>query len=245
MPLSDPFLKIVERLLPEAGDVVPMKPVYLDEKMLHTPSVAMQLALKEVLRMGYLARKNVVFAVDSLNHYNKKKIKYVLSHEPVIDKLESDITRYLTKIAYTELTEDLAERHSDYLHAINDLERIGDHAETLAKRSTQIVEDGVNFSEQAKKELRLLAKMMVEVNSLALRALANDDAKLATQAVAKAADVKEYQKIIRENHITRLSNNQCDPTHGAMLMELLINMKRVSDHSKNIAQLVRGVFEGA
>ncbi|MCQ2380759.1 MAG: Na/Pi cotransporter family protein [Acidaminococcaceae bacterium] len=245
MPLTGPFLQLVEKILPEQGDIVPMKPVYLDENMIHTPGVAMSLATKEVLRMGYICRKNVVFALDSLNHFNKKKVKYVLAHEPIIDKLEMDITQYITKIAYTELSEDLADKHTDLLHAVNDLERIGDHAKTLAKRSYQIVDDGVVFSDEAKKELRTLAKMVVDVNSTALRALANDDANMAIQAVNKAQEVKEFQKVIRENHITRLNAQVCDPTNGAMLMELLINMKRVSDHSKNIAQLVRGVFEGA
>lgn len=245
MPLTGPFLQFIEKILPEQGDIVPMKPVYLDEKMLHTPGVAMSLASKEVLRMGYISRKNVVFALDSINHFNKKKVKYVLAHEPIIDKLESDITRYITKIAYTELSEDLADKHTDLLHAVDDLERIGDHAKTLAKRSAQILDDDIQFSEEAKKELRILGRMVVEVISMALKAFANDDVALATQAVNKAQEVKEFQKVIRENHISRLNAQVCNPTNGAMLMELLINMKRVSDHSKNIAQLVRGVFEGA
>lgn len=245
MPVTTPFLKFVEKLLPEQGEIIPMKPVYLDEKMIHTPAVAMNLAQKEVLRMGYIARKNMVFALDSLGHFNKKKVKYVLAHEPIIDKLESDITAYITKIAYTELSEDLADKHTDLLHAVNDIERIGDHAKTLADRSVQIVEEQIIFSEEAKKELKTLGKMVVEVNSMALRALAANDPKLAAQAVTRAQDVKEYQKIIRENHISRLSQQLCSPTNGAMLMELLINMKRASDHSKNVAQLVRGVFEGA
>lgn len=245
MPVTTPFLKFVEKLLPEQGEIIPMKPVYLDEKMIHTPAVAMNLAQKEVLRMGYIARKNMVFALDSLGHFNKKKVKYVLAHEPIIDKLESDITAYITKIAYTELSEDLADKHTDLLHAVNDIERIGDHAKTLADRSVQIVEEQILFSEEAKKELKTLGKMVVEVNSMALRALAANDPKLAAQAVTRAQDVKEYQKIIRENHISRLSQQLCSPTNGAMLMELLINMKRASDHSKNVAQLVRGVFEGA
>ena len=223
IPITGYFLNLIEHLLPEqGGDIVPVKPVYLDEKMLHTPGVAMGLASKEVLRMGYISRKNLVFALDSLNHFNKKKIKYVLAHEPIIDKLESDITQYITKIAYTELGEDLANKHTDLLHAVNDLERIGDHAKTLAKRSAQILDDEIQFSEEAKKELRTLGKMVVEVISMALKAFANNDVTLATQAVNKAQEVKEFQKVIRENHISRLNAQICNPTNGAMLMELLI-----------------------
>ena len=55
-------------------------------------------------------------------------------------------------------------------------------------------------------------------------------------------EVKQYQKEIRKNHITRLHEHICNPTPAFVMMELLINMKRVSDHSKNIAQLVQGTF---
>ena len=64
--------------------------------------------------MGYICRKNVVFALDSLNHFNKKKVKYVLAHEPIIDKLEMDITQYITKIAYSLASPELLKTMADY-----------------------------------------------------------------------------------------------------------------------------------
>ena len=54
--------------------------------------------------------------------------------------------------------------------------------------------------------------------------------------------IKQYQKEIRKNHIVRLNEKRCDPVAGFVMLELLINMKRVSDHSKNISQLVLGIF---
>ena len=110
------------------------------------------------------------------------------------------------------MSESLTTRHTGLLHACTDIERIGDHGETLAKRARKLVEDDVVFSDEAKAELLQLS------------------------------EVKQYQKEIRKNHITRLNEHICNPTAGFVMMELLINMKRVSDHSKNIAQLVQGTF---
>ena len=75
-----------------------------------------------------------------------------------------------------------------------------------------------------------------------MEALEKNDKVIAEDAVRLCREVKQYQKEIRKNHITRLNEHICNPTAGFVMMELLINMKRVSDHSKNIAQLVQGTF---
>ncbi|MFQ9522716.1 MAG: PhoU domain-containing protein [Phascolarctobacterium faecium] len=105
-----------------------------------------------------------------------------------------------------------------------------------------IYEDNVKFSDEAKAELHTLGQMVLEASGKALEALEKDDKKLAEEAWALCRQVKQYQKEIRKNHIVRLNEKRCDPVAGFVMLELLINMKRVSDHSKNISQLVLGIF---
>ncbi len=146
MPFVNQFIKLVERLVPGQADSISLRPVYLDKAMLNTPSIAMSLAVKEVVRMGNLARKNVRLGLEAINAYDAEKIKYVLEHEPVVDALERDITDYLTAMSATEMNEALSARHTGLLHACNDIERIGDHGETLAKKARMLFEDEVRFS---------------------------------------------------------------------------------------------------
>ncbi len=242
LPFVSPFIKLVERLLPDKSEVISRRPVYLDEKMLKTPSIAMSLAVKEVVRMGNLARKNVAYGLESINEYDEDKVKYVLEHEPVVDSLETDITRYLTEMSEVPMSADLSARHTGLLHACNDLERIGDHGQTLAKKSRRLFEDEVNFSEEAREELRILGDKVLLASGRALEALANNDKEVAAEAIELCREVKRYQKEIRKNHIIRLNEKRCDPVAGFLMLELLINMKRVADHSKNISQLVQGTF---
>lgn len=242
MPFVGYFIKFIERILPDKGEIISLRPVYLDEKMLNTPSIALSLAVKEVVRMGNLARKNVGMALDSIGKFDETKVKYVLEHEPVVDALERDITSYLTEMSSTTMSESLSARHTGLLHACNDIERIGDHGETLAKKSRMIFEDDVHFSDEAKEELRTLGEKVLLASGRALEALEKNDKDIAADAIRLCREVKAYQKEVRKNHIVRLNENRCDPIAGFVMLELLINMKRVSDHSKNISQLVQGTF---
>lgn len=242
LPFTNQFIALIERLMPVKGEVISMRPEYLDKAMLATPTVAMSLAVKETLRMGNVARKNVGLALESVNSYDADKVTYVLEHEPVVDSLETNITNYLTEMSEHPMPEFLSARHTSLLHAVNDIERIGDHAETLAKKSRMIFEDEVNFSPEAKEELKKLSDMVMDASGRSLEALDKNSKELAAEAVELCRAVKRFQKEIRKNHITRLGERKCDPIAGFVMLELLINMKRVADHSKNIAQLVQGTF---
>ena len=142
----------------------------------------------------------------------------------------------------SQLDASLSIRHTGLLHAINDIERIGDHGETLAKKARRMFEDDVHFSAEAQEELAQLSEMVLRASGRALEALEKNDKVIAEDAVRLCREVKQYQKVIRKNHIVRLNEHVCEPVAGFVMLELLINMKRVSDHSKNIAQLVQGTF---
>lgn len=242
MPFANCFIKFIERVVPGQADGILLRPVYLDKTMLPTPSIAMTLAVKEVVRMGEQARKDVRLGMEAIQNYDEKKIKYVLEHEPIVDALERDITDYLTEMSSTEMNSALSIRHTGLLHACNDIERIGDHGETLAKKARMIFEDEVHFSQEAQQELQRLSELVLAASGRALEALEKNDKEIADDAVNLCREVKKYQKEIRKNHIVRLNDHRCEPVAGFVMLELLINMKRVADHSKNIAQLVQGTF---
>jgi phosphate:Na+ symporter len=84
--------------------------------------------------------------------------------------------------------------------------------------------------------------LTVAAASMSLEALEKDDQELAKKAWDKCREVKAFQKEMRKSHIQRLQEGTCSPQAGFVLMELIINMKRISDHSKNVSQLVLGIF---
>jgi phosphate:Na+ symporter len=113
----------------------------------------------------------------------------------------------------------------------------------LAKRARSIFEDNVVFSPEAKAELQKLGELtMSKQRGCRCKLWKTDDQDLARDAWEQCKKVKLYQKEMRKLHIVRLSNGTCSPQAGFVLMELIINMKRISDHSKNVSQLVLGIF---
>ena len=112
----------------------------------------------------------------------------------------------------------------------------------MAKRARKLFEDEIDFSSEAKEELLVLSEMVNKASARSLEALEKNDKAIAAEAIELCRAVKQFQKEIRKNHITRLNERRCDPVAGFMMLELLINMKRVADHSKNISQLVQGTF---
>ena len=255
MPFVNPFIKLVEKIVPGKAEIISMRPVYLDKNMqkMKNASVASMITVsEETRRMQDMMKMYSMGGMDMsafgatgetlVLNANHPLVKYVLEHEPVVDALERDITDYLTQMSSSEMSESLTTRHTGLLHACTDIERIGDHGETLAKRARKLVEDDVVFSDEAKAELLQLSEMVLRASGRSLEALEKNDKVIAEDAVRLCREVKQYQKEIRKNHITRLNEHICNPTAGFVMMELLINMKRVSDHSKNIAQLVQGTF---
>ena len=91
-------------------------------------------------------------------------------------------------------------------------------------------------------EIANLAKMTLTACGVAMDSLADNDTAKAQEAWTDCRKVKSYQKELRKHHIMRLTEGSCNPGSGFMFLELLLNMKRVSDHSKNVAQLVLGIF---
>ncbi|MBQ8919215.1 MAG: Na/Pi cotransporter family protein [Acidaminococcaceae bacterium] len=242
LPLITPFTHLIEKIMPDKGEKISFKPQYLNDAMLETPSIAIVLAEQEVLRMGEVARKNLHVAMESLAEYDADKVKYVLEHEPIVDKLNEEITRYLTHISEKAIGGSLAAKHMALMHACIDIERIGDHAQTLVKRSRKIFEEDIALSPEARQEVVQLGQLTEKALAVSLQSFADNDMKMAEQAWSVCRQVKAAQKEMRKNHIRRLNEGSCHPDSGLVFLELLINMKRTSDHAKNICQMVLGIF---
>ncbi len=242
LPLAPYFTRFIKKIMPGEENDISYQPKYLDKNVLGTPAVALGLATKEVVRMGDLALENIRKSFHCVDDYNKKDVEFILEHEPVIDSLEEAITVYLTKMSEKNMTKEMSNLHTGLLHACNDIERIGDHAETIAKRVRSMHEDGTTFSPEANREMKELEVLVVEAASKAMKALELEDKDLARESLDFSHQVKIKQKAMRKSHVERLNEGICTPETGFVMLELLINMKRVSDHSKNISQLVLGDF---
>lgn len=239
LPFISLLVKAVTKLVPGEEKIIKKGPIYLDKRMLNTPSIAMSLAHKEIIRMGELAQENLDNAHLTFVHKDEKLLKEVLDVEDVIDDLEHSITEYLAQISQKELTKENSVLHTGFLHAVNDIERVGDHAHNIAELAEASITDNISFTPFAIKELNEMHSLVSETFKIAIQSLEESNILKAKQVIENENKIDEMEKSLRRSHIGRLNEGQCIVHAGVIFLDIISNLERVGDHSHNIASVVR------
>ncbi len=212
--------------------------VHLDKRMMSTPSVAVEGAKLETIRMGRIARENLALALSTLTDHDEEKIAEVKKREFVIDKLCDSISKYLIELCMLHLNDKDSEMVTSLLNTVSDMERVGDHAENIAEHAEEMRQENLSFSETALDELHEMSTATLGSYDNAVKALELDDINYAVKTASLEDQVDAMEKRLRAGHIERLSNAECSVNAGIHFIDLLGNLERVSDHAMNIAQVV-------
>ncbi|NLL71025.1 MAG: Na/Pi cotransporter family protein [Epulopiscium sp.] len=211
---------------------------HLDDRIIETPSFAIENAIKEVIRMGNIAEDNTRLSMESLFEKDEKKIEQVFRREKSINSLEKAITNYLIKISNSSISEEQHNYVTGLFHTINDIERVGDHAENIVELAQLHIEEGIILSDTARTELKVMFEATIECFETALRARKNNDVILAQNVLAQEDRVDQMEEELRSSHIERLAKNECSATAGVVFLDVISNLERISDHASNIAMSV-------
>ncbi|WP_195574124.1 Na/Pi cotransporter family protein [Paenibacillus sp. 1001270B_150601_E10] len=238
IPLIPVLAWIATKVIKGTMTEIEFKPKFLDNRFLATPAVALGQAQHEILRMGAYAREILHDASEYFFHKDDKVANLALQKEQLVNELESKITEYMVKIQQNGLPEGESNKASTLMHTINDIERIGDHAENIVELSELRISNKVDFSEDAEKELKEMLELADRTVERALFALEHSDAESASEVLVYESKLDQMEESFRKNHIMRLNQGLCTGTSGAIYLDILSNLERVGDHSKNIAQFI-------
>lgn len=238
LPLSDYLVKLACIVIPGEDEKREAKSLkFLDARILKTPPIAVAQVLKEVARMGDLARKNYLMAMDMLFTGNVEKMKELEDNEEVLNFLNTNITEYLVKINSLELEDNDRKLVGALFHVVSDFERIGDHGENIAEQAIQLQTTKTTFSEQALQELHQMQDKVINVldDSCRLFQERKMDFDLAYKINSTEDSIDDMAKTCKENHVSRLNQSLCTAQGGAIYNDLITNLERIADHSTNIA----------
>lgn len=208
---------------------------YIGEKMVLNPATAMVEVIKELDRMGSLADENLNRAMNALITLDREEIDEVYEVEKNIDFLSHAITNYLVKINQTTLPIEDLKSIGALFHVVNDIERIGDHAENIADAAVRREETGVGFSKEAQRELGEMMDMVNTVLRFSFEMFAKSTEEHVEDIRNLEEAIDEKEKELQQRHIERLSNNECTPEAGALFSDIVSGLERVADHATNIA----------
>jgi len=239
LPLIPVLAWIVTKVVPGKMQEIEFRPIYLDERLLATPAVALGQAQHEIVRMGRYARETLEDAAVFFFTKDSKSASLALQKEQLINELNRKITDYMVRIHQSNgLPAQESEKASGWLQTVNDIERIGDHAENIVELSEFSINNKVEFSELAGRELKEMLAVADKAVERAISALEHNDAEAAQQVLDYERELDEMEARFRKSHIQRLNQNLCTGSSGAVYLDILSNLERIGDHSKNIAQFV-------
>ncbi len=239
-----PFTKLLEKI---ANVCLPSKDeepepaqddIIVDKLLLATPSVALSECEAASVRMAALAKETLFLAMGQLDNYDEAIAAQIVENEDLLDDYEDKIGTGLVQISSQALSEHDSQTCSRILRVINDFERLGDHALNLLEVAKEIHEKQIRFTDEAKKEIEVLVGAIKEILENTFNVYENPDERAAADIEPLEQVIDNLARDIKANHVRRLQRGQCTIETGFVLIDLLTNCERVSDHCSNIAVLM-------
>ena len=235
-----PFSRQLEALARKAvkEEDTSMEFAFLDPLLLRTPGAAVSECVSMTNDMAALAQECILASLKQLHTYSAEGEGKILDGESKLDLYEDRLSGYLVQISQHGLSMEDIHTVSRLLHAINDFERIGDHALNIQESARELKEKGITFSASAAAELKVLQDALEEALHLAVSSFQADDPVSARAVEPLEETIDQLTDEIRARHVHRLQNGECTIQLGFVLNDLLTNLERVSDHCSNIAVCV-------
>lgn len=235
------FIKLIEKLavklVPDSKKSSEDK-VFLDERLLAAPSVAISECFAKTVAMAEVVRYNFITSTKMLKSFHRKKVDDIVKNETIIDTYEDKLASFLLKLSGRELTEEDNNKLSQLLLAIGDYERIGDHASHILKFAEKLHEVEKKFSEEAVEEIKTIVNAVCEIFDMTLECYKTDNLELAQKIEPLEAVIKKGVRRAKNNHIQRLKTGQCSAERSFIFSDLLNDLRRIAAHCGNVATSV-------
>ncbi len=208
---------------------------FIGEKVVFNPATAVVEVINELERMASLASENLNRAMNALITLDEDDIEEVYEVEKNINFLNREITDYLVKINQTTLPIEDQKSLGALFHVVNDIERIGDHAENMADAARGRKESGAGISKEAQRELGEMLDMVNRLVQYSVDMFVKNDEQNMEEIIALENQVDEKERALQQAHVQRLTKGECTPEAGMFFSDIVSGLERVADHATNIA----------
>ena len=209
--------------------------LYIGDGSMMSPTTAVMDSIHEIEHMGKVAVMNLKKSMDALCNLNEKEIQEVYETEEYIDFLNRKITDYLVKS--NEIALPIADEKliGGLFHVVNDIERIGDHAENFVDSAKTRIERGIELTDKAKKQLLDMMDKTTKILEYSLEMFTNRNYEHMREILQLEEEIDEMEKKLQNAHVRRLTKNKCTPEAGMIFSDTISGLERVADHATNIA----------
>ena len=208
---------------------------YIGPSSVFSPNTAVVEVTKELERMGHIAVENLIKAVNVLIKPEDKIIEEVYETEQQINYMNHAITDYLVKISQSTLPIDDMKNIGGLFHVVNDIERIGDHAENAADSAILSKEKNISFSKESEEELLEMLNRVIKITNYSIDMFSNNSKEHLQEILDLENGIDQMERDLQEAHVERLKKGQCRQEAGMIFSDIISGLERVADHATNIA----------
>lgn len=228
--------KLAEWIVPAGHKEEKLKvTAYIDEMQYSVPAVALSEAAREFVRLGEVTADMLEHSCRALVEKNTEFAQRVMTQEEqVVDPVFKALSNFVDVLMRSDLSAGQQKRCFQILSLLTDLERVGDMAEDIAQYAVERIENEVNFSLQATRDLETLWTHAYRTYTLAIQAFQATDREKARQVCQLEAEFDRLYWHTRQLHIERLEQGICQAEADVIFTETLRNLERISDHADNL-----------
>ncbi len=230
LPFIGLFSKLIVRLVPEKEEEKKFGPMYLDEHVLGTPSLALSQATREALRASDIAREMLVDTIKVLQSDDPTLITNIKDKDNLIDMLDRQIRLYLTKLSSSRLTEEHSHRAVSLLETSRDLENIGDIIDrNIMPLALKRINKALMFSQEGMEEIVSFHTRLLENFDVAISAFAGRDRDLANRVLRNKEDLATLERDLVQAHLERLRKGLRESMETSHIhLDVISNLARIN-----------------
>lgn len=234
-----PFIHLLARLcerIIKQDSTQKNKFLRLDPNMVKTPSIAVAQAKSEVELMSQMPVEMIKIVQESFKE-NKSKLKKIKEIEGKLDIMNHEFSSFLTLLTQQNISERTSHIINDLTHVIHNLEKIGDHAENIARFKEKMLKKNLTFSDEANNEIDYMLEAVVKFTEDVIHFYNNPES-ISTLDTDPEDQIDSMRKKFKNNHMKRLSEGSCNINSGIIFVDIINNLEKIGDHVYNIAQVM-------
>ncbi|MBQ1986143.1 MAG: Na/Pi cotransporter family protein [Clostridia bacterium] len=206
---------------------------FVDDRLITMPSVALMQSKKEIDYMFSLVEKNIVLAFDAMKKGVLTDSEEISENEAVVDFTNGALTEFLIKLSSNV---EQSDEHviGSYFHVLNDLERIGDHAENFFDIAAEMSKKKIDFSERALKDLGAMHDKVVEMIAISREVFDNLNKDRLTELAVLEEQTDRMKRELTASHFARLADGDCSMEVSPYYSSVIVGLERIADHLVNV-----------
>lgn len=180
-----------------------------------------------------MVEENLRLSITSIDGKPTENADKIAVNEEAIDFTNGAPTRFLIKLSSCVDARD-EQRIGSYFHVLNDLERIGDHAENFHEIGQEMLKKKLCFSEVAITDIKKMHSVVIEMIAISKSAFDAENRDLLPHLAELENQTDEMKRTFSTKHFSRLSEGHCSIEVSPYYTSVITGLERVADHIVNV-----------